>query len=200
MAWQYAILVSNLHFLESVSISQWNQPTRTSDILEMKLHLDGDYIRRDSEVRVEWVLTYGSSESQLKWIQMVLNNSLVGFIVSKYSVGHVVVSVTRVNWVIFGMICLSHKGLHLELMTLWQWVSTVLWQHQPDLRTPRLIGCWQTLGANDSKSGSSVTVVVWWPAPVFVVSWTTPLPSPLLLPAWPPPHFHGHVPQAFSIL
>src|SRR5258706_5348739 len=31
--------------------------------------------------------------------------------------------------------------------------------------------------------------------PVFVASWTTPPPPP-----WPPPHFHGHVFEAFSIL
>src|SRR5258706_13888263 len=29
--------------------------------------------------------------------------------------------------------------------------------------------------------------------PVFVASWTTPLPPDLPPPPWPPPHFHGHV-------
>ena len=37
-------------------------------------------------------------------------------------------------------------------------------------------------------------------ASVFVVSWTTPPLPALPLPAWPPPHLHGHVFQAFSII
>ena len=45
-----------------------------------------------------------------KRLWMALNNSPVEFIVSKYSVGHVVAPVTRVNWGLFGMICLSHEG------------------------------------------------------------------------------------------
>jgi len=48
-------------------------------------------------VRVEWVLTYGTSESQLKRLQMALDDSLVEFIVSKHGVDHVVVPATRVN-------------------------------------------------------------------------------------------------------
>ena len=59
MAWRYATLVSILCLFESVPIFQCNLPTRTSDILGMKLRLDGDSIRRDSEVRVEWVLVSG---------------------------------------------------------------------------------------------------------------------------------------------
>ena len=72
-----------------VPIFQRSQSMRTSSIMGVSRRLDRDSMRRESEVRVEWALTYGSSESQSEYCctnMNGVNDSLERFIVSKYRV------------------------------------------------------------------------------------------------------------------